>query len=165
MAEVEDMRGLLVMALQDLFDAETAMVQRLGVVHAHASDDDLRTIIAQDKARSAEQRAVLGELARDLDAAPGEATNIWLRAILDDADNDAATIARGPLRDIALAGALRKGKQSERVSYETAIALAAQLGLEKAERALAAIAGEEAAADEALAGALKRICGAQGSPG
>ena len=158
MAEVESTRGLLVMALQDLFDAETALVQRLGAVHAHASDARLRAIIVEDKARSEAQRAVLAGIARDLGAKPDDATNIWLRAILDDADNDTKTIARGPLRDVALAGALRKGKQSERVSYETAIALAARLGMEDAARALTRIADEEAAADEALARALKRIC-------
>jgi ferritin-like metal-binding protein YciE len=158
MAEVESTRGLLVMALQDLFDAETVLVQRLGAVHAHASDARLRAIIVEDKARSEAQRAVLAGIARDLGAKPDDATNIWLRAILDDADNDAETIARGPLRDVALAGALRKGKQSERVSYETAIALAARLGMEDAARALTRFADEEATADEALARALKRIC-------
>ena len=54
--------------------------------------------------------------------------NIWLRAVLEDAERDVATTAAGRWRDVALVGAFRKGKQAERVSYETAIALAGHLG-------------------------------------
>ena len=68
------------------------------------------------------------------------------------------TIAAGPLRDIALVGALRKAKQSERVSYETAIALARALGLGDAAATLETIRDEEHAADAALAGLLTALC-------
>ena len=74
---------------------------------------------------------------------------------------DAATIAAGPLRDIAITGALRKAKQSERVSYETALALADLLGLDEAAATLTTIRDEEQAADEALADILQRLCADQ----
>ena len=81
----------------------------------------LREGIKADTARSHCQRDLLAAIARSLEATPPGDRNIWLRAILDGADNDASTIAAGPSRDTALNGALRKGKQAERVSYKTAL--------------------------------------------
>lgn len=159
MADVEDARGLLVMAVQDLADGEAAMVERLPRVRGHARDPELQRILAEDAARSAVQGETLAKIAGGLGVEPRDAPNIWLRAILDDADDDAETIAAGPLRDIALTGAIRKGKQSERVSYETAIALAERLQMDEAAAALGTIRDEEAAADAALAEALRRLCG------
>jgi ferritin-like metal-binding protein YciE len=155
MAEVEDARALLLMAVQDLFDAEAAMVERLPVVRSHVRDEALAQLIERDEAHSKSQRDTLGRIARELGAEGEGERNIWQRAILDDADNDARTIAPGPLLDIAL----RKGKQSERVSYETALALAGRLGLEEARAALTAVRDEEQAMDEALAEVLARVCG------
>lgn len=157
MAEVESSKALLIMALQDLHDGELAMAERLPKVREHARDEDFRQLIDRDRERSAGQRDSLAGVARSLDAEPQDEPNIWLRAILDDADNDAGTVAAGPLRDIALVGALRKGKQAERVSYETALALARHLELDKAAGTLARIRDEEQAADDALAQVLERL--------
>jgi ferritin-like metal-binding protein YciE len=158
LAEVESARELLVMAIADLHDGEQAMAERLGKVRDHTADEAMRTLIAQDARESEARRGSLAAMARGLDAEPGDATNIWLRAILDDADNDAATIARGPWRDVALGGALRKGKQAQRVSYETALALARRLDLGNAVEALAEMIEAAAATDAALARALRRLC-------
>jgi ferritin-like metal-binding protein YciE len=158
MAEVEDGTALFLMAVRDLYDAEGAMAGRLPAVRRTANDADLVAVIAEDGTRSERQRESLAAIARSLGEIPGGQTNIWLRAILDDADNDASTIAAGPLRDIALTGAFRKAKQAERVSYETAIALAHALGLDGPAATLQAIRDEEAAADEQLTRCLDRLC-------
>ena len=159
MSEVETARELLIMAIEDLHDGECAMVNRLGTVREHVSDSAMRDIISQDERRSEKQREALGAIARELDAKPEDATNIWLQAILDDADNDAATIARGPWRDVALVGALRKAKQSQRVSYETAIALAERLDMADAAKTLSGMASAATATDTELADVLTRLCG------
>ena len=86
-----------------------------------------------------------------MDVADTGPPNIWLRAILDDAARDYETIVPGPLRDIALVGAFRKGQQSARVSYETAIGLARVTGRSDIETRLLLCRDEEAAADAALA--------------
>ena len=161
MAEVKDPTALLVMAVRDLYDGESALAGRLASIRENASDPDFAAFIAADAERSTRQRGQLAAIARSLGEAPGGQANIWLRAILDDADNDAATITAGPLRDIALTGALRKAKQSERVSYETALALADLLGLDEAAATLTTIRDEEQAADEALADILQRLCADQ----
>jgi ferritin-like metal-binding protein YciE len=158
MAEVEDPTALLVMALRDLYDGENALAGWLPSVRDNIADRALAAIVEEDHARSERQRSELGAILGALGEMPGGPPNIWLRAILDDARNDIAKVAPGPLLDIALTGALRKGKQSERVSYETAIGLAALLGHAHAERTLRAIRDEEAAADAALADVLERLC-------
>ena len=159
MADVSTPRALLIMAVQDLYDAERAMVERLGGVCANVRDDGLSAIIERDRERSEDRCETLAGIARPLDADPSDADNIWLRAILDDADNDASTIEPGPLLDIALAGALRKGKQSQRVSYETAVALAQQLDMPDAAQSLKDIAAADGETDAALGEALRRLCG------
>lgn len=157
MAEVETARDLLIMALQDLLDGEMALVERLPSVDDAAREPEFKTLIADDRTRSQTQHDRLFSILQSLGEAAGDSPNIWLRAILDDADNDAQTIAAGPLRDIALVGALRKGKQSERVSYETALALAERLGLGDAADNLRRSRDEEQAADDALAHMLARL--------
>lgn len=158
-AEVDTIRALLVMALQDLAEGEAALIERLPAVADAVRDEDLRALIEQDRARSVAQQKRLCDILEEFGEKAGESENIWLRAILDDADHDAATIAAGPLRDIALTGALRKGKQSERVSYETALALARRMDLPGAAQHLQASRDEEEAADEALEAMLGRLVG------
>lgn len=160
MAQVETANALLIMALQDLLDGEAALLERLEGVSAACSDTVLKRIIAEDCRRSTAQHDRLMQILRELDEAPDGSRNVWLRAILDDADNDCDSIARGPLRDIALTGALRKGKQSERVSYETAFALAERLELTAAANALRNHRDEEQAADQGLARVLNRLVAA-----
>ena len=145
------------MAVQDLHDGECAMVERLGQVQDHVADAGMQDIVEDDAQRSARQRDALAQIAHESGAQTGDTTNIWLRAILDDADNDADTIARGPLRDIALAGALRKGKQSQRVSYETAIALARKLDLGEAADTLDGMAQATQSTDTALAERMRQL--------
>jgi ferritin-like metal-binding protein YciE len=159
MPHVEDAAALLIMAVRDLYDGESALAGRLASVRSNVNDETLAAIVAADTERSLRQQEVLASVARALGQEPGGQSNIWLRAILDDADNDAATIEAGPLLDIALTGALRKAKQSERVSYETAIGLAQAIQHEDAAAALRAIRDEEQNTDEALAAVLEELCG------
>lgn len=156
MAEIHNMEALLINALQDLHDAERAMAERLPAIADQTSDDAVRALFDEDAARSGEQQRRLAALLTRRDAEVDGAPNIWLRAILDDAERDTETVERGPLLDIALIGAIRKGKQSERVSYETAIALASAIGTSDA-ATLETIRDEEAATDTALADLLEQL--------
>lgn len=157
MAQVETTGALLVMALQDLLDGEAALIERLPTVAEAARDTALKALIEADRARSEARHERLSAILIKLDETPGGSENIWLRAILEDAANDAETIAAGHLRDIALTGALRKGKQSERVSYETALALAERLGLDEAAGALRRCRDAEQSGDDDLAGVLASL--------
>lgn len=149
MADTDTPRALLIVALQDLHDAETAWIERSEELQRNASYR-IATYLAEE-ARAAQAQAE--RLAAAIAALDGEVEgppNIWLRAILDDAARDADTIAAGPLRDIALVGAFRKGKQAERVSYETAIGLARRMHQDDLVRTLTVSRDEEARTDAAL---------------
>jgi len=155
MSDTATPKQLLIVALQDLRDAERAWLERLPELRPKAPDT-LAGYIAGELERSAAQASRLEALLADFDADDG-APNIWLRAILDDAQRDSETIAMGQLRAIALVGAFRKGKQSERVSYETAIGLAEALRLPDVAAELTQSRDEEARADAALAALLAEL--------
>ena len=137
------------MAVQDLLDAKQGWIERSDALSAHAGER-IKMVLADERARAQTHAQRLIEVLRERGAALNGPPNIWLRAILDDAARDAATIEAGGLRDIALCGAFRKGKQSERVSYETAIHLAGRLGDVQARATLNACRDEEIAADARL---------------
>jgi ferritin-like metal-binding protein YciE len=156
MNKTADEGELLLVAIQDLHAGEMAWQARLpamrgktGAVLGNAIDAECR--------RAAEQAAKLADIAERLGGSPQGAPNIWLNAVLDDAERDVATIEAGPPRDIAVVGALRKGKQSERVSYETAMGLASKLGEAEIARELTQIRDEEGAADAELNAILARL--------
>jgi len=148
---------LFILALQDLHDGECAWVDRVPGIAERIGDERLaaamQSTIAQGRGRADRLEAVAAALNVDI----AGAENIWLRAILEDAHRDTTMIEQGPLLDIALIGAFRKGVQAERVSYETAIALVRSLQLYEAEAALTLCRDELAATDETLAGLLREI--------
>jgi ferritin-like metal-binding protein YciE len=150
------MHDLFVVALQDLNDAEHAAIERVPQFQAGVADA-LAGYLVEERERAARQADRLAAALGALDAPAIGAPNIWLRAILDDACRDRDTIVAGPLRDIALVGAFRKAKQSERVSYETAIGLAAVTGNGGLEASLMLSRDEEAAADAVLARLLQDL--------
>lgn len=148
---------LFVLALQDLHDGECAWTDRVGGIAERIEDDRfaaaMRAEIGQGRERAGRLQTIATALRMDI----AGAENIWLRAILEDAHRDTTMIEQGPLLDIALIGAFRKGVQADRVSYETAIALARSLELDDAERALTLSRDRLAETDETLAGLLREI--------
>lgn len=155
-------KALLVVALQDLHDGERAWITRFDGIGHHIEDERFAARMAAYRNACAEHAERLKNAADDLDADVAGAENIWLNAILDDARRDTEMIAPGRLLDIALIGAVRKGLQAKRVSYETAIALARSLDLAAAGD-LVASRDEKAAADKDLSGLLEEIATAPGA--
>ena len=151
MAKIGTPSELLEMALQDLRDAEAALVERLPAIAKAVSADALQAWITESIDRSQRQDEIIERIGKDHGFDTSGDPCIWQRAICDDADNDIKSIEAGRLRDIALVGALRKAKQAQRVSYETAIVLARELVLESAAADLDSIRDGESEADAALA--------------
>lgn len=150
MGNTSTVRDLLIVALQDLNDGERAVIERVPGF-ADGVGAGLADHIAAELERARHQAQRLERALDDLGAPATDAPNLWLRAELDDAARDYETIAPGALRDIALVGAFRKARQSERVSYETAIGLARVSGKSGLATALERSRDEEAAADAELA--------------
>ena len=152
MTQTASAAGLLHAAIQDLHAAKRLQVDRLPKI-AQVAGDRLAALIAEEVARAEEQ-------ARRIDAAGVDTSgpeNLWMAGILDDAERDSRSHQAGRLRDIALVGAIRKGKAAEIVSSETALALAA----ETRNAALAEVVGanrdEEIAGDRALKALLDML--------
>lgn len=157
MSETATATELLIVAVQDLSDGAQAWTEH-AVALRKATGDRLLSSNITAFVRSAEAAIkTLKAITDDLGAPSRDARNLWLRAELDDAARDAATIVSGPLRDIALIGAFRKAKQSERVSYETAVLLARRLTLGAAAQELAELRNEAGEADRALARMQKSL--------
>ncbi len=154
MALTKTAKELLIVALQDLHDAEDAWTER-GPKLVPAAGKALASFLKADIERSAAQSAALVTLLSSLGGDEKGDPNIWLRAILDDAERDSESIEPGPLLDTALIGAFRKGKQAERVSYETALALASQLGFEEQADKISTCRNQERDADAELEAMLK----------
>jgi ferritin-like metal-binding protein YciE len=150
-------RALLVLALQDLYDGERAWTDRLPGIAERINDHRLAAAMQAETGQGRERAGRVQAIATALRVDIAGAENIWLRAILEDAHRDTTMIEQGPLLDIALIGAFRKGVQADRVSYETAIALARSLGLDDAEGALTTSRDQLAGMDETLAGLLREI--------
>ena len=154
MAVTKTARDLLIVALQDLRDAESAWTER-GHKLMDSAGAPLRSFLKADMARSKAQSALLKDLLASLGEDEEGDDNIWLRAILDDAARDTRSTATGPLLDTALIGAFRKGKQAERVSYETALALASRLELDEVADKIAECRDQESDADAELEAMLQ----------
>jgi ferritin-like metal-binding protein YciE len=163
MTEIKDAPGLLLTAVQDLHDGECALIERLPAIVRKVSDPAFAGFLADDITRSRAQAGRLEEIAGRLGGAAQAAPNIWLRAIIDDAQRDCEMIEHGVLLDIALVGAIRKAKQAERVSYETAIALSDTLSRTDEARLLRASCDEESEADACLLRLLYTLASRTGS--
>jgi hypothetical protein len=92
-----------------------------------------------------------GEFARMVEKLDGP-ENLWMAGIMDDSLRDTRTIDKGPLLDIALAGAVRKALGADEVSLETAIGLAHALDKPEEEQRLRAMRER----DRSLLAQLKR---------
>ena len=149
MSKTRTAQQLLTVALQDLLDAEYAWCER-GPKLARDAGPRVAAYLEDEVQRSTLQSERIEKLLAALDEPTKGDPNIWLRAILDDAKRDIRSTEAGPMRDTALIGAFRKGKQAERVSYETAIALAGRLGRSEDAKLLTRSRNEEESADAHL---------------
>lgn len=111
---------LLRVALRDLREARRVVADRLPEVASATDSLETRLAFHNLIARSTEEMGVLAEMLREPDGEP----NLWASGIMEDACRDVASTAAGPVRDVALIGAIRKFLAADIVSLETAICLA-----------------------------------------
>lgn len=154
MTQTASAAGLLHAAVQDLHAAKRLQAERLPPL-AQAAGPDLAALIKAESVRAEVQAARIERAGVDTSGP----ANLWMTGILDDADRDGRSHQAGRLRDIALVGALRKGKAAEIVSGDTALALAAETGNAALADMVRANREEEVATDrelKALLGELTR---------
>lgn len=116
--------ALLIVALQDLWQARCVVRESMDAIAIATTDSETRAVFEDIHTAAIDEQKALLALASD----PGDTPNLWAGGIFDDACRDVATTAQGPVRDIALIGAIRKLLAADIVSLETAIQLAAPRG-------------------------------------
>lgn len=146
MTQTSSAAALLHAAVQDLHAAKRWQVERLPAL-ADAAGEALAALIRDEAARADAQAGRIEASGVNTDGP----ANLWMAGVLDDAERDARSHQPGRLRDIALVGALRKGKAAEIVSDDTALALAKEIGDHALAEVVAANRAEEIATDRALA--------------
>lgn len=147
MSQTETLEALFAACLQDLRDGELLTTERAPAINETTSDARLDALLTRNLAASAEQAKRIEVIGKALRIETEGPDNIWMSGILDDAARDSEAIAPGALLDIALIGAFRKAKQSEIVSYATAILVAKALGYADAAADLEVTREEECAID------------------
>ncbi|WP_431469811.1 DUF892 family protein [Sphingosinithalassobacter sp. LHW66-3] len=147
MADTETAAALLTLCLQDLRAGEEMLAVRLPGIAAAASAPALLAQLAEEAGDAAAHVRELEATGR----AAGGPDNIWMKGILDDAERDTRSIAKGALLDTAMIGAVRKAKAAKLVSYETAIALAGQLDEPELRRLVERLRNVERSGDAWLA--------------
>jgi ferritin-like metal-binding protein YciE len=153
MASTDTIDKLLIACVQDLYAGAILMAERLPKLVPSIEDAALASLLQEQITLSRAQADALQGTGRDTDGP----ANLWMKGILKDAKRDSKSIAPGPLLDIALIGAIRKGFAAEIVSYETAIAVAATLGDAPVRAAAERNMGERQQADHALRDRLAAI--------
>lgn len=113
-------KELLTVALQDLREGRREVAGRLPDVALATSDSKTRSAFDRLSTRASDEMGTLAGFLRE----PVGEPNLWAGGIMDDASRDVASTAEGPVRDIALIGAIRKFLAADIVSLETAVALA-----------------------------------------
>lgn len=153
---------LLRVALRDLREGRRVIADRLPGVASAVDDLDTAQAFHRLVARAAQEMSTLAAM---LDEPEGE-PNLWAGGIMDDACRDVASTAAGPVRDIALIGALRKLLAGDIVSLETAITLARMTkspgGQNRQSEALEALLQSASDLDHLLRRQLLRLTGQAG---
>jgi ferritin-like metal-binding protein YciE len=156
MAKTSTAPALLHVALQDIHAGKAAQADRLPAIASKCSDPALVALVRAEAERAHAQAERIRGAGVDIEGPE----NLWMTGILDDAERDTRATEHGRLLDVALIGALRKGKAAEIVSSETAIALAREIGDDALLAVASANHAEENESDRLLKARLDALTGA-----
>ena len=153
--------NLLLQDARFLLGAETEQAARMRELSESVTDENLRTVFAEHAEETDGQVRRLQEIL----SAAGEEGEGEVPAAVDGLIEDAEMLADMDLgdevRDVALAAAARKMEHYEIACYETAIAVAEQLGLDDVIQPLRQTLEEERRADQRVAQAALQVIQAQ----
>ena len=147
---VEDMRALLVTCLQDLSEGERLTSMHIGHVADAATSEDLQSFLRDQGSKCNSRSEKLDDLGAAIGVSTNGQDNIWMKGMFDDVFRDMKTIRGGCLLDIAVIGAVRKMNSAASVSYETAVVVANELGMEPCAAVFGECRDDAAEADRRL---------------
>lgn len=152
MSKTDSKEGLLQSCVQDLHAARQVAIERLPCVEGESGDElagqlkELRQALSDEAERLA---------ATDISLEGPE--NLWMAGVMEDAERDTRSVERGPLLDVALIGAVRKGVAADAVSIETAVAVAQALDRQDLADLLQAMRERAERSDNGLRTLLRKI--------
>lgn len=153
--------NLLLQDARFLLGAETEQATRMRELAESISDNTLRALFTEHAEETDGQIDRLQEILR----AAGEEGEGEVPGAVDGMIEDAEMVADmelgQPVHDVAIASAARKMEHYEIACYESAIAVAEQLGLEDMVQPLRQSLEEERRADQRLAAAVATLIQAQ----
>ncbi len=136
--------------VEDLYSAETQLVQALPGVASAAEDSKLREAIEAHLEQTRTHVERLEHILSDLGISSPSEKCEGMAGLLAEGEEIIRTPGSGPAKDAALIAAAQRVEHYEIAAYGTARALAGELGLDDASGLLGETLEEESAADELL---------------
>jgi len=136
--------------LQDLFSAETQMIEGLPKLIASASNGRLKRAFSAHLDETKIQRDRIERMCVRRSVQPGDEECQAMRGLMKEACKDIGNTEEGPVRDAVLIAAANRIEHYEIAGYGVARAYAECLGLDEDVRLLTDTLEEEASADRKL---------------
>ena len=137
--------------IEDLYSAETQLVEALPRVAAAASDEKLRAALEEHLEQTRGHVARLTEVFGKIGGQPMSSEKCeGMAGLLREGEHIIGMPGSGPAKDAAIIGAAQRVEHYEIAAYGTARTLAQELGYDEARSILDDTLDEESAADEML---------------
>ncbi len=153
----EGLEQLLVEDLQDLFDAEKQLVRAIPKMAKAAADEELVSALRNHLEVTKGQVQRLEKIFESMDMRAKSKPCKGMKGIVEEGSEQLQEDHEESIMDSAISAAARKVEHYEMVGYESARALATQLGMREAAQLLDETLREEMQADKELAQISKRL--------
>jgi ferritin-like metal-binding protein YciE len=148
--QLQTLRDLFVEQLQDLYSAETQLVQALPEMASAASHDELREAFQHHLEETRGHVARLNEIFGELGATASGETCKGMQGLIEEGREFVTTGGDSSVRDAALIAAAQRVEHYEIAAYGTVRTLADELDLGNAKDLLDQTLDEESNADKLL---------------
>lgn len=148
--QLQTLRDLFVEQLQDLYSAETQLVQALPKMASAASHEELRDAFEQHLAETREHVTRLERILGELGSTPGTETCKGMQGLIAEGEEVLSMQGEPSVIDAALIAAAQRVEHYEIAGYGTAKTLAGHLDLGDAKDLLDDTLDEEGKADKLL---------------
>jgi ferritin-like metal-binding protein YciE len=163
--QIEGLQELLVDELQDLFDAEKQLVRALPKLVKAASDEELTAAFREHLEVTKGQVARLEQVFESMDMRAKSKPCHGMKGLVEESQEMMEEDFEDGVMDTALIGCARRVEHYEMAAYESARAMAQQLGMKDAAQLLQETMREEMEADKTLGTISKRLLKASGTRG
>jgi ferritin-like metal-binding protein YciE len=148
--QLSTLNDLFVEQLQDLYSAETQLVQALPKLASASSHEELRDAFEQHLAETREHVTRLEEIFSQIGVTPGGETCKGMQGLIAEGEEMLGMQGDPTVIDAGLIAAAQRVEHYEIAAYGTAKTLAGHLDLGDAESLLDETLGEEGKADKLL---------------